>query len=933
MGGYGWVTDLRPQSSTPLVPDEHVLAPSLDHAVTAAILRAGYQGHRTAGDSAMAIDLSSARVRLALWLLDGVRQGQPLGALLGYRFERGLQERSQPGHLLGPYIAPFRCLAPLSGDLVPSGVAESVAAHDVVDGLALARIYQENHEAGTPIPFGVTATFEARVRVDRVDGDYAAIVSKIDQSLESEYLFAVRKDGRLALSWHTEGGTTWGTPPFNIAVSTQPVPFARWIHVAAVRDRATVTFYIDGAQVGSSAVADAARFRVSATKLPVRIGVQGPGVRAFVGRVREVRLWNVAYTDADIPELAAGPLTGRMPGLAACWRFDEGTGSSIGDRSPYRRSGSLRGTGNPPWVQVTADEDPAWGAGPALELNGTQYVEIPHAQNLSLGAVEGLPAAGGDLTLVTAELDALCDAVDAISDLTVAESVHHVTLGNPSRAGAVLDALSKGELPPPELEVVRTPRSGVVHAHRLTALLADGGTLARTWPADPTLLRAAVEPLVNEWAAGVLGLPSRTAYRAEYLDANGVIVSALDYSLNETALGLCPLDIVYAAPGRGDVGLGELGQRLRYQRMVRPPAGIVWKDVRLNLDRQPGWRADWITLPELLETAAALRRVLDQARPLAGRDLLASGELDIVDTADLGQRVALATTALTARKAALVAAGTVVLKQRAALVAAFAAGVPGAVPNSLGATPAEAAALTGQVRAASDEIDARLARAAAAPDDMSRVRALFGGSLRIVPRLRLTQELRDGLRAAFRQGSTQPAWNDATLRPAALDWLARLARVREAARHLDDLMLYDAALNSSSPALRVAQLPPRDGEAWIGLPGPAASLPGGRVSFVALTPGGVLDLDRFAAGLVVDEWTEMVPRATHTAGLAFHADAPGAAPPQAILLAVPNDARPQWDLAGLEAILLETLELARVRMVGPHDLGAANHFLPATLLA
>ena len=31
--------------------------------------------------------------------------------------------------------------------------------------------------------------------------------------------------------------------------------------------------------------------------------------------------------------------------------------------------------------------------------------------------------------------------------------------------------------------------------------------------------------------------------------------------------------------------------------------------------------------------------------------------------------------------------------------------------------------------------------------------------------------------------------------------------------------------------------------------------------------------------------------------------------------------------------LLETLDLARMRMLGPHDLGPANHFLPATLLA
>src|SRR5256885_5222495 len=39
------------------------------------------------------IDLSSGRVRVALSILDGVRAGQQLGALLGYRFERSLQAR------------------------------------------------------------------------------------------------------------------------------------------------------------------------------------------------------------------------------------------------------------------------------------------------------------------------------------------------------------------------------------------------------------------------------------------------------------------------------------------------------------------------------------------------------------------------------------------------------------------------------------------------------------------------------------------------------------------------------------------------------------------------------------------------------------------------------------------------------------------------
>ena len=85
----------------------------------------------------LAIDLSSERVRLATWLLDGVRQGQPLGALLGYRFERRLQEAGKP-----QFISFFRELAPLVARKLEPPIAnpqpvEAIAANNVVDGLAL----------------------------------------------------------------------------------------------------------------------------------------------------------------------------------------------------------------------------------------------------------------------------------------------------------------------------------------------------------------------------------------------------------------------------------------------------------------------------------------------------------------------------------------------------------------------------------------------------------------------------------------------------------------------------------------------------------------------------------------------------------------------------------------------------------------------------
>jgi hypothetical protein len=112
-----------------------IFAPSQAQASTAAVLRNGYMTHRGASDEGLlSIDLSSERVRKALLLLDGVRQGQSLNALLGYIFESGLHDLQ-----LDKYAQPFRDLFPIVGSkLTPSSdPSESVAASNVVDGLAL----------------------------------------------------------------------------------------------------------------------------------------------------------------------------------------------------------------------------------------------------------------------------------------------------------------------------------------------------------------------------------------------------------------------------------------------------------------------------------------------------------------------------------------------------------------------------------------------------------------------------------------------------------------------------------------------------------------------------------------------------------------------------------------------------------------------------
>jgi hypothetical protein len=98
--------------------DGYLVAPSLQHATTAAVLRSGWSAHRD--EQAFAVNLTSARVHTALRVIDGIRMGQPLDALLGYRFERGLHDRSHDAlipafrdrYRLAPGVDPTTTAAP-----------------------------------------------------------------------------------------------------------------------------------------------------------------------------------------------------------------------------------------------------------------------------------------------------------------------------------------------------------------------------------------------------------------------------------------------------------------------------------------------------------------------------------------------------------------------------------------------------------------------------------------------------------------------------------------------------------------------------------------------------------------------------------------------------------------------------------------------------
>ena len=106
-----------------------------------------------------------------------------------------------------------------------------------------------------------------------------------------------------------------------------------------------------------------------------------------------------------------------------------------------------------------------------------------------------------ELEKVAGVIEEAAAALDAVSDLLLAESVHQLVLGNVARAAAALDAASGGDSPAPEPEVIATPAEGMPFTHRVMLVAGDAAPWNLTRP------RSAAEPQLEAWAAARLGPP------------------------------------------------------------------------------------------------------------------------------------------------------------------------------------------------------------------------------------------------------------------------------------------------------------------------------------------------------------------------------------------------------------------------------------------
>jgi hypothetical protein len=886
LGAYGVLEDLQPSGAIrarvrlkgdlaevfaskdepPLERDSRnggfVHAPSLDHAVTAAVLRAGYLSNASQSDADMlAVNLSSERVRLAMATLEGMRNGQSLGALLGYRLERGLHDRHAPLEL-DRFIQPLRKAFPLVADRLATTVTdpdvpiEEVAARNVVDGL---RVVEHVNAHPGPYPFG------KHLPSDATAAERAAIEEEVERLRDVNDAIA---DLTLAESVHQavqgrydasaaalETVQTGAYPPEPDVVRTPRSGIALTHRLALQLDPdATVA-----ADATPRATAEPRLDRWLGELLPklddVACRVTWPGGAA-----------TVTLADLELRPLDVLPLAHRSDGQAM------------------------------------------------TELDDRVIARVRETEAVPLTA-----------ELAIAYLDPIPDKLRVFEIAPLVRRLRSlVSRARPLRAG---DAV-------PAAEATQATESDVA----LDRARVDG----------PLATLETVRSDLDDHVAAIQAmLDDLDARRQDLLDG-------IDGLVDDTAA-------LFGRAAR--FGVGQTGWGFAYASRRQLAVDLIAR-VAARVEVWEARLEDFDALVDEYDELPVGTQEPERVRLLRRAEISVSSEVaeQPPDLDDLRDALPPRRTAFEDRRAAVAAIVADPPATLSGLLAAVQAQLPltqfDFEPFDLEDEAARVVTLAGEliaaVRAVAADVAARATAAAAAlaehdaaADAPARVealtkgaRALFGEEFVVLPDFGVSAT------HAAEWTNAQAAWDGGNLTRHATgtlgvefpidDWLTGVARVREPARTWEQAVLQAGAFDRAEPPLTSIQLPFVADDHWLALEFPRAEavLDRDRLVFTAHLPAG-FDPAARRCGLLLDDWTEVIPGETENTGIAAHYDRPSSEPPQTLLLVAPAAVTGKWQWEDVTGALDDTLGLARKRAVEPvHvDASAYARFLPATVMA
>jgi hypothetical protein len=586
------------------------------------------------------------------------------------------------------------------------------------------------------------------------------------------------------------------------------------------------------------------------------------------------------------------------------------------------------------------------------------------------------------------------DLADSVSDLLIAEGAYQIVQGNPVRAAAAMAVADKQSLPI-ETQVNRTPRGGASYTQRI-AVLCPGP--AQGWPEDRRSRAEPGANAWIASMLGDPARYSFTAQVHRVDNAGNPLIDAIPLTATWADLAISSLSAVMLAEGVAAQRLADRAQTgFRSVVAAALIAKLADATNVTGLDISPvADDPALLGLAHFEAMAMTLKALLDKSRFATRKDLVriddtieatlpAMGEYSGVDVAEIVGRadamagefdaasaVVLASVGADALFAALESM-TDLLPQAAWPAQVFAIDAKGADPATRDARAAEAVgALKPMLDAISEAVhadppleadqlvptDAQLAQQA-----MNRLRRLFGKDFPVLPRFAI-----DAYATEFNASLAEQDALTVTDPWRINGWLTQIGRVREGADRFTAAVSAHEALCTPLALgdMKVVQFPHRAGQIWAALPqawiekeGTAfdpKDVPEELQDYLAAKPGTpyrniqraapslaialhapglqAIDAAQTLAAFVCDDWPEFIPDPFQTAAIGFHFDAPGARPPQTILLALPPQvAQAAWSFDDAVDVIHEAFDLAKLRSVRPQDLaGGLGAVLPGNFL-
>ena len=189
LGCFGWVFNLKESvKKDEERKDEYILAPSVNQAITGAVLRSSYNNSlkNKDRDYSMSVNLSSERVRSAIRIIEGIRNGLSVGCVLGSDLERLIHEAYKKDSRceLDACIYPLRCMFPLVSQKIEGKTADDIT---VLNGASLLEAYRKadnklNWLKGLGLFDGLNATLKYQTLlqlIDRIDDEYDALTDVV----------------------------------------------------------------------------------------------------------------------------------------------------------------------------------------------------------------------------------------------------------------------------------------------------------------------------------------------------------------------------------------------------------------------------------------------------------------------------------------------------------------------------------------------------------------------------------------------------------------------------------------------------------------------------------------------------------------------------------------------------------------------------------